>query len=162
VSHYLLIPYLLISFFSLSFFPRCGYLHGGLAVWAMGVIAGLQDQCPSTLHAGSKVAVGASGVWLVIYRITVPQPSIWVHGGFEGSLVGCVRSDHHSYMSGVTPPSLLVYGGLWVLGGFEGSLGGYVRSDHYSYMSGVAPPSDYLLFPVFFTIVTFCSLVVDW
>jgi hypothetical protein len=72
-----------------------------------------------------------------------------------------VRSDHYSYMSGVTPPSLLVHGGLWVLGGFEGSLGGYVRSDHYSYMSGVAPPSDYLVFPVFFTIVTFCSLVVD-
>lgn len=39
----------------------------------------------------------------MVCRITVPLPSIWVHGG-----------------------SFLVHGGLWVLGGFEGSHGGCV------------------------------------
>jgi len=79
------------------------WLEGG-CVSQRGLIGGLQDHCPSAFHLGS-------------WGFSVGSWGLWVHGGFEGSLGGCVRSVI-TQMWVVSAPLL-----FWFMGALKVALG---------------------------------------
>jgi hypothetical protein len=165
------------SFFPLSFFLGVGIDMEGLAVGAMGVIAGPQGLVSLCPPCGSKVAVWAREVdWW-----SAGSLSLYLLFGFMGAcgFMGALKVAMGAVWGWIiiwiwvvsTPPSILVHGG------FGGSHGGCVRLDHHLNLGGVHSAFYFgswglwrwlchlqiiLCFWPFFTMDTLCSLVVDW